>query len=55
MSTHSLLHFVSVLFGFFAIIGACVVFARRFAKPGQRGWATYSAATGAALSAKLIA
>jgi hypothetical membrane protein len=47
MSTHSLLHFVSALFGFFAIIGACVVFARRFAKLGQRGWAAYSVATGA--------
>lgn len=46
MSTHSLLHFVSALFGFFAIIGACVVFARRFAKLGQRGWATYSVVTG---------
>jgi hypothetical membrane protein len=46
MSTHSLLHFVSALFGFFAIIGACVVFARRFAKLGQRGWAAYSVFTG---------
>jgi hypothetical membrane protein len=46
MSTHSLLHFVSALFGFFAIIGACVVFARRFAKLGQPGLAAYSVATG---------
>jgi len=46
MSTHSLLHFVSALFGFFAVIGACVVFARRFAKLGQRGWATFSVVTG---------
>jgi hypothetical protein len=45
MSTHSLLHFVSALFGFFAIIGACVVFTRRFAKLGQRGWATFSVVT----------
>jgi hypothetical membrane protein len=47
MSTHSLLHFVSALFGFFAIIGACAVFARRFAKLGERGWAGYSVVTGA--------
>jgi len=46
MSTHSLLHFVSALFGFFAIIGACVIFARRFARLGQRGWAAYSVVTG---------
>ena len=45
MSTHSLLHFMSALFGFFAIIGAGVVFARGFATLGQRGWATYSLAT----------
>ena len=46
MSTHSLLHFVSALFGFFAVIGATLVFARRFAKLGQRGWATFSVITG---------
>ena len=46
ISTHGLLHFVSAAFGFFAIIAACLVFARRFAKAGRRGWATYSVFTG---------
>lgn len=46
-STHGLLHFVSAGIGFFALIGACFVFARRFAKLGQRGWAWYSRLTGA--------
>ncbi|TMC74473.1 MAG: DUF998 domain-containing protein [Chloroflexi bacterium] len=46
MSTHGLLHFVSAAFGFFAVISACFVFARRFAKLGHRGWATYSVFTG---------
>ncbi len=46
ISTHGLLHFVSAAFGFFAIIAACLVFARRFSKAGQRGWAAYSVFTG---------
>ena len=46
MSTHGLLHLVSAALGFFAIIAACLVFARRFAKAGRRGWATYSVFTG---------
>ena len=32
--------------GFLGLIGACLVFARRFAGLRQRGWTVYSAATG---------
>jgi hypothetical protein len=32
--------------GFLCLIAACVVFARRFAAEGERGWAVYSLATG---------
>jgi len=46
ISTHGLLHFVSGGLGFLGLIAACVVFARRFASQGQRGWAAYSLATG---------
>ena len=46
MSTHGLLHFASAGVGFFALIAACIIFARRFAELGQRGWAAYSASTG---------
>ncbi len=46
MSTHGLLHFASAGVGFFALIAACIIFARRFAKLGRRTWAAYSAATG---------
>lgn len=48
MSTSGLLHLVFGAFGFYAIIGASLVFARRFAATGQRGWALYSAFTGVA-------
>ena len=37
---------VSGAIGFLAMIGACFVFARRFARLGQGPWALYSAATG---------
>src|SRR5205823_2851520 len=46
ISTHGLLHFVSGALGFLGLIGACLVFARRFASQGQRGWAIYSLVTG---------
>jgi hypothetical protein len=41
-----MLHFVSGGVGFLGLIGACFVFARRFAAWQQRGWAVYSMATG---------
>lgn len=46
MSWHGLLHFMTGGIGFLCLIGACLVFARRFGAVGSRGWAVYSAATG---------
>jgi len=46
ISWHGLLHLVVASLGFLAMIGACFVFARRFASLGQRAWSVYSAATG---------
>jgi len=46
ISTSGLLHFVCGGLGFLALIAGCFVFARRFAKSGERGWAIYSVATG---------
>jgi len=46
VSWHGLMHLVTGGIGFLALIAACMVFARRFAALGQRGWAAYSVATG---------
>jgi len=46
VSWHGLLHFVSGGIGFLGLIGACFVFARRFAAQNLQGWALYSVATG---------
>jgi hypothetical protein len=46
VSWHGLLHLVSGAIGFLGLIAACLVFARRFAAGGERGWAAYSAVTG---------
>lgn len=46
MSRHGLLHFVFGAIGFYALIAACLVFARRFLGEGRRGWAGYSIVTG---------
>jgi hypothetical protein len=46
-STHALIHFAIGGVTFVAIIAACFVLARRFAKNGEHGWARYSAVTGA--------
>ena len=54
VSWHGLLHFVAAGVGFLALIAACFVFARRFAGLGQRGWAAYSAASGALFLAAFI-
>jgi hypothetical protein len=45
-SWHGLLHFASGGIGFLGLIAATMVFARRFAALGQRGWAAYSVMTG---------
>jgi len=47
MTTSGLLHFGFGAIGFYALIAACFVFARRFTAEGRRGWAIYSAITGA--------
>jgi len=46
VSWHGLLHLVSGGIGFLGLIGACFVFARRFAAQNLQGWALYSVATG---------
>lgn len=46
VSWHGLLHFIAAGVGFFSLIAATFVFARRFAGLGQRGWAAYSVTTG---------
>jgi hypothetical membrane protein len=46
LSWHSGLHFLVAGLAYLSLIAASLVFARRFAGLGQRGWARYSAATG---------
>jgi hypothetical protein len=46
VSWHGLLHFVAGGVGFLGLIAACLVFARRFAALGERGWALFSVVTG---------
>jgi hypothetical membrane protein len=45
-SWHGALHDLFSLPGFVALSAACLVFGRRFAARGERGWAIYSAVTG---------
>jgi Protein of unknown function (DUF998) len=52
-TTHGALHDAFSLVGFAALAGACFVFAWRFGRRGQRGWALYSALSGAAFLAAL--
>jgi hypothetical protein len=46
MSWHGPLHFISGGIGFIGLVGATLVFARRFAGLKEWGWATFSLATG---------
>ncbi|HEX3101603.1 MAG TPA: DUF998 domain-containing protein [Pyrinomonadaceae bacterium] len=46
ISTNGLMHFVCGGIGFYAIIAACFVFARRFSSLGLAGWKWYSFITG---------
>ena len=48
MSQAGLMHFLCGGIGFYALIAACFVFARRFARRHEMPWAIYSAFTGAA-------
>jgi hypothetical protein len=47
ISTSGLLHFVFGGMGFYALIAACFVFAKRFWLEGDRTWFAFSIATGA--------
>ncbi len=55
MSRSGLLHFVAGGIAFYALIGACFVFARRFARLGERAYAWYSGLTGLAFFASFAA
>jgi hypothetical protein len=46
ISTAGLMHFVCGGIGFYALIAACFVFARRFAACGHSTWVRYSALCG---------
>jgi hypothetical protein len=54
ISWHGLLHFVCGGIGFLGLIGACLVFSRRFAGLRQPRWAAYSAATGVLFLAAFV-
>lgn len=45
---HGTIHAFAPPIAFLALVVACIVFARRFAADGDRGWSTYSAITAAA-------
>ena len=53
-SWHSWMHLASGSVGFLALIAACVVFARRFAGLGQRGWMAYSIVTAILILAAVV-
>jgi hypothetical protein len=46
VSWHGILHFVAGGIAFLALIAACIVFSRRFAALGERGWSAFSLVTG---------
>ena len=48
LSPSGVLHFVSGAFGFYSLIAACFVFARRFAAMGRPGWTAWSVFAGVA-------
>ncbi|TMR24826.1 DUF998 domain-containing protein [Nonomuraea turkmeniaca] len=47
ISWHGMVHFLVAGVAFLALSAGCFVFARRFAAAGHRGWAVFSAVTGA--------
>jgi hypothetical protein len=53
-STHAALHDLFSVGTFIGLPIACLVFARRFAGWGQRGWALYSAATGVVFAVAFV-
>jgi hypothetical protein len=46
LSWHGIMHGFAPLVAFLALVVACFVFARRFARQGRRGWSAYSLITG---------
>jgi len=54
ISTSGMLHFMTGGIGFFGLIAACFVFARRFMQLKQKGWAIYSIVTGIAFLSAFI-
>jgi hypothetical membrane protein len=54
ISWHGLLHFIAAGIGFFALIAASVVMARRFASQGHQRWAAYSLIAGMLFFAAFI-
>lgn len=46
ISTNALLHMISGSVGFIGLIGACFVFAKRFAKQKETAWSRFSIITG---------
>ncbi len=53
-SLHSTLHDLSSVVVLAALPAACLVFSRRFAARGERGWATYSAGSGVVFAVGFI-
>jgi hypothetical protein len=53
-STHGILHDLFGLPVFFGLPIACLVFRRRFAREGERGWAIYSVLTGIGMLAFFV-
>jgi hypothetical protein len=54
LSWHAAVHAAAPPVAFGALIGACLVFARRFVGCGRRGWAGYSAGTAVTALALLL-
>ncbi|MFE9200956.1 DUF998 domain-containing protein [Micromonospora sp. NPDC007230] len=55
VSWHGAAHFGAGAVAFTALIAACLVAARRFARRGERGWAVYSGVTGGFFTAAWLA
>jgi hypothetical protein len=54
ISWHGALHLASASVGFLCLVVACFVLARHFSGLGQRGWASYSRASGIAFLAGFL-
>ncbi|MFD2766594.1 DUF998 domain-containing protein [Micromonospora eburnea] len=55
VSWHGVAHFGAGAVAFSALIAACLIAARRFARRGERGWAAYSGVTGVFFAAAWLA